>query len=189
MLLSLGVLQCLVLISGVFGYILSGYGSELFGFIPPVWLVLIFQIFSFLYIFLLVPESRPKVPDSPRFFSTHSFKNMWSVYRKPRSDEGRKLLSFITLCNGLLWMSFFGIDGIITLFYLASPLCFSSIMIGYLYSLWTFTGGVAAALLTLKPLLQRVGELKMAIIGIIAYEISLVWLAFSNRRWMAFVGK
>lgn len=184
-----GLLQCVALMSGVIGYIMSGYGIKMFGFIRPVWLILAFQIASFIYILLFVPESRPKIPDSPRFFSTHSFRNMWRVYSKPRNDSGRKLLNLLTLATGFLWMSYLGIDGIITLFYLASPLCFNSVWIGYLFSYWTFLMAVSAVLLTLKPFLRHVGEFKMSIIGTISLASSFVWLAFCDRHWMAFVGK
>ena len=174
--------------AGVLGYMVSGFGIEFFGFIAPVWFILGCQVSCFLYL-LILPESRPKVPDAPRFLSLHSFKSMWSVYSKPRSDGGRKVLSLLITSNGLMWLTILGIDGIITLFYLASPLCFSSVMIGYMYSYWTFVIGAGAVVFTLRPLLRRVGEFKMAIVGSLSTSLALGWLAFCDRRWMIYVGK
>ena len=174
--------------SGVIGYLISGYWIEIFGFEAPTWFILSCQIVCFLYL-LVLPESRPKAPDAPRFLSFDSFKTMWRVFTKHRRNRGRKVLGLLMTCSGIVILAVLGIDGIITLYYLASPLCFSSVMIGYMYSYYTLALGSGAVILTSKQATRYLSEFKLAVLGALATIVSMVWLAFSRNRWMIYVGK
>ena len=181
-------MQSLIYVASVLGFILAGLAAENLGFRVPVWIVLVSEVACFLYIMIL-PESRSKVPDAPGFFSTQSFKAMWSVYRKPRKNGGRKLLILFTAINCLFWMAIIGVDTVMMLFYLATPLCFSSAIIGYVYSLLFFSMGFGAVIFTWKPFLRRVGEINMTYAGIVSTGLALGWLTFCDRRWMVYLGK
>ena len=181
-------MQSVFSIASILGFILAGLAAESLGFLKPVWIVLASEVTCLLYIMVL-PESRSKEPDSPAFFSIQSFKAMWSVYRKPRENGGRKLLILLTATSSLLLMAIIGIDSVMMLFYLATPLCFSSAIIGYVYSLLFFSVGLSAVIFTCKPFLRRVGELNMTYAGIFSASLSLGWLTFCDRRWMVYLGK
>ena len=174
--------------SGVVGYLVSGYWIEEFGFEAPVWFILSCQVLCFLYLFLL-PESRPKAPDAPNFFTCNSFRTMRSVFTKHRPGITRKVLYLLLASSGIFILTVLGIDGVITLYYLASPLCFSSVLIGYMYSCYTFAIATGAVTLTSSLITRFVSEFKLVVLGALAVTISMVWLAFSRYRWMIYICK
>ena len=173
----------LVFIAGVAGYASSGYWSQAGGFIAPVWFSLVCHVVCFVYL-LSVPKSRAKLTNAPRFLSCNSFKSMWSLTTKLRENGGRKILLLLIVGSGIVLVSIFGIEGVVALYYLASPLCLSSIIIGYMLGFYIFAIGVGALFFTSAPVGRCLGKFKRAVLGTLAGFLSLIWLAFCRYHWM-----
>ena len=180
-------------IGGMISQLTSGLWIENLGFIAPYWFIFVCLLMSVLYIIFFVPESRASSTRVDRkliickLFSLSSIKRVWYVYKYPRNGARRNLIIF-TLCCGVVVLTTLGVSGVIVLFLLHSPLCFSAEKVGYFAAFRYFSQGLGAVL-GIKVLGRCINEVNIARVGIISLALSLLVFGFSKDEWLVFMGK
>ena len=101
----------------------SGLWIDNVGFIPSAWFILSCFIFAGVWTLFCVPET-PRSTNGvvPRFFSLENIKSFLTFFRKER-ESGRRNLFLPLTCAGVVYLVTIGVDGVLTLFLLKSPLC------------------------------------------------------------------
>ena len=187
------VMECLVFFGGMISQLTSGLWIENLGFVAPYWFIFVCLLSSVLYIIVFVPESRASSSTVDKklimckLFSLSSIKRVWYVYKYPRNGARRNLVIF-TLCCGVTVLTTLGVSGVVVLFLLHSPLCFSAEKVGYFSAFRYFSQGLGAVL-GIKLLGRCVNEVNIARAGIISVALSLLMLGFSKVEWLVFTGK
>ena len=121
------------------------------GFVAPYWFIFVCLLSSVLYIIVFVPESRASSSTVDKklimckLFSLSRIKRVWYVYKYPRNGARRNLVIF-TLCCGVTVLTTLGVSGVVVLFLLHSPLCFSAEKVGYFSAFRYFSQGLGAVL-------------------------------------------
>lgn len=180
----------MILIGGLVSQMTSGLWIKNFGFIPPYWFILACEIVSALYVIFLVPESvtKPKEKEHrTRFFSLTSFKKIWKVYRDPR-DGYRRSLFLLLIGDGIVSLATMGLSGVILLFVLRSPLCWSPTVLGAFMAFRFLTQGIGG-IVGIGLFKRCFTDSNLTRIGLTSLIISLVLFAFANKTWMVFLGK
>ena len=186
-------MEFLVFFGGMISQLTSGLWIENLGFVVPYWFIFACLLMSVLYIIFFVPESRASssIVDKKiiicKLFSLSSIKRVWYVYKYPRNGARRNLIIF-TLCSGVIVLTNLGVGGVIVLFLLHSPLCFSAEKVGYLSAFRYFSHGIGAVL-GIKVLGRCLNEVNIARAGIISLALSLLVFGFSKVEWLVFMGK
>ena len=186
-------MEFLVFFGGMISQLTSGLWIENLGFVVPYWFIFACLLMSVLYIIFFVPESRASSSTVDKkiiickLFSLSSIKRVWYVYKYPRNGARRNLIIF-TLCSGVIVLTTLGVGGVIVLFLLHSPLCFSAEKVGYLSAFRYFSHGVGAVL-GIKVLGRCLNEVNIARAGIISLALSLLVFGFSKVEWLVFMGK
>ena len=158
------------------------------GFIPSAWFTLACFIFAGVWALLCVPEIPRTTNDTAvRFFSTENIKSFINLFRRQR-NAGRKNLLLLLVCAGALSLVTIGVEGVMSLYVLKSPLCWSATLVGYYFSLTMFIHGVGSVA-GVKYFRRCFKELTVARIGMASLALSLFMLAFSDRTWLVFFGK
>jgi len=186
-------MEFLVFFGGMISQLTSGLWIENLGFVAPYWFIFVCLLASVLYIICFVPESRTssstvgKKLNIRKLFSLSSIKRVWYVYKCPRNGAGRNLIIF-TLCSGVIVLTTLGVNGVVVLFLLHSPLCFSAGKVGYFSAFRYFSQGLGAVL-GIKVLGRCINEVNIARVGIISLALSLLVFGFSKFEWLVFMGK
>jgi len=183
------VMQLMVLVGGLVSQVTSGLWIKRFGFIPPYWFILACEVVAALYVIIFVPESKPRTTQTPRvrFFSLRSLKIIWSVYRDPR-DGYRRSLVMLLIGDGIVSLSTIGLSGVILLYVLRTPLCWSPTILGGFMAFRFLTQGVGG-ILGIGLLKRWLSEVNLTRIGLSSLLVSLVVFAFANKSWVVFLGK
>ena len=152
------------------------------------WFILSCSLLSGIWTLFCVSES-PRATEGTvvRFFSPENYKTFFNLFRKPR-EAGRKNLILLMVCDGIMFLTGLGIDGVQRLYVLKSPICWSPTLSGYYSAFAMFVHGVGGAA-GVKFLGRCLKELKVTRIGMVSVILSSVLLAFSDRTWMVFLGK
>ena len=180
-------MQLMVFLGGVISQVTSGLWIEKYGFIVPTYFILVCAVAAGICAIFLVPETRTLDPNiKPRFFSLTSIKECVQVFRKPR-EGGRWNLILLVLCSGILTLTTLGLSGVITLFVLKSPLCWSPSLLGYFMAYRLLLLGLGAAV-GIKVLGKCFREVNVARIGMLTQIAGLVLFAFADRTWVVFLG-
>ncbi|XP_048585633.1 proton-coupled folate transporter-like isoform X2 [Nematostella vectensis] len=157
--LRLAIMQLMLLIGGLVSQLTTGPWLRTYGFIEPYWFIFACFTLATFYVVVLLPESTPKTKREPcRLLSCDSFKVIWSVYADPRNGYRRSLF-LLLIGDGLVSLATMGLSGVISLFVLRSPLCWSP----------TYFGGFMA----FRFLTQGIG-------GIVVF-------AFASKTWVVFL--
>lgn len=182
-------MQLMILVGGLISQVTSGLWIRNFGFIPPYWFIVSCELVSVLYLIFLVPESitRPKKEHRVRFFSLASPKIIWRVYRDPR-DGYRRSLVLLLIGDGIVSLATMGLSGVILLFVLRSPLCWSPPVLGAFMAFRFLTQGIGG-IVGIGLLKKCLSDTNMARVGLSSLVVSLVVFAFANKTWMVFLGK
>ncbi|XP_068746746.1 proton-coupled folate transporter-like isoform X2 [Montipora capricornis] len=182
----LGVLEFVVLLGGMVAKLSSGFWIENLGFSSPYWFILGCEIVAVIYAVFFVPESRCKSnEETGKLFSLDNFKSSWRVYAKAGGARKRNLV-VLTLCCGFFSLSVGGISGVLSLFMLHSPLCFSPEYIGCFVALWTFLEGVGG-IVTIKAFGMCFSKINVLRISLLSYLGLLVFFGFSTTVLMVFL--
>lgn len=177
-------------IGGMISQLTSGLWIEHLGFVAPYWFIFICLLASVVYIIFLVPESRASSSQHNiirKLFSLTSIKRVWHVYKNPRDGARRNLIIF-TLSSGIIVLTTLGVGGVIVLFLLHSPLCFSPEKVGYFSAFRYFSQGLGAVL-GIKLLGRCLNEVNIARVGILSLALSLIVFGFSKVEWLVFMCK
>ena len=165
----------------------SGLWIDNVGYIPSAWFILSCFVVSGIWALFCVPKIPRPTNDTPvRFFSPENFKSFINFFRKQRQG-GRKNLLLLLVCVGIVYLVTIGVEGVMTLFVLKSPLCWSPTLYGYYFAFAMFVHGVGSVA-GIKYLGRCFKELTVVRIGMVTLILSSILLAFSNRTWMVFVG-
>lgn len=184
----LAIMELLVFIGGMISQLTSGLWIEKFGFVAPYWFIFGCLLASVVYVILFVPESRPSTSNGGtirKLFSLKSVKRVWYVYKFPRNGARRNLIIF-TLSTGVVVLTILGVSGVIVLFLLHSPLCFSAEKVGYYSAFRYLTSGIGAVL-GIKLLGKCFNEVNIARIGIISLASALLVFGFARKEWLVFL--
>ncbi|KAL9982404.1 hypothetical protein ACROYT_G004441 [Oculina patagonica] len=183
----LAVMEFLVFFGGMISQLTSGLWIKNLGFVAPYWFIFSCLLASVLYIILFVPESRASTENKSirKLFSLSNIKRVWHVYKNPRDGARRNLIIF-TSCTGLIVLTTLGVGGVIVLFLLHSPLCFSAEKVGYFSAFRHFSHGLGAVL-GIKLLGRCLNEVNIARVGIFSLASSLVVFGFSKVDWLVFM--
>ena len=177
-------------IGGMISQLTSGLWIENLGFVAPYWFIFICLLASVLYVIFFVPESRPSSDKQNlirKLFSLKSVKRVWYVYKFPRNGARRNLIIF-TLATGVVVLTTLGISGVVVLFLLHSPLCFSAEKVGYFSALRYFSQGLGAVL-GIKLLGRWLNEVNIARVGMLSLASALIVFGFSKVEWLVFLCK
>ena len=165
----------------------SGLWIEKLGFIAPYWIIFGCHVAAVLYAIFFVPESREKSDDAGRLFSFENFKSSWKVYGKATGSKKRNLVVLI-FCNGILAIAVMGINSVVNLYTLHSPLCFSPELVGYFLAFRQFMHG-AGGVTAIKALGMCLSDANVSRIAMMSYIGFLVYLGFSTTLLMVFIGR
>lgn len=186
-------MEFLVFFGGMISQLTSGLWIKNLGFVAPYWFIFVCLLASVLYIILFVPESRASSSTADKkliickLFSFSGIRRVWYVYKYPRNGARRNLIIF-TLSCGISVLTTLGVSGVVVLFLLHSPLCFSAEKVGYFSAFRYFSQGLGAVL-GIKVLGRCINEVGIARVGIISLALSLLVLGFSKVEWLVFIGK
>lgn len=182
----IAVLYMQIFLAGVISQLTSGLWIDNVGFIPSAWFILACFLLAGIWTLFCVPESRTTADNIPvRFFSTENIKSFFNFFRKQR-EAGRKNLLLSMVCSGLFFLVTVGVDGVITLYILKSPLCWNATLIGYFFAFALFLRGFGSVA-GVKFFGRCFRELTVARFGMVSLALSMIMLAFSNRTWLVFV--
>ena len=159
------------------------------GFIPSAWFMLACYVLSGVWAIFCVQEI-PRATNNEnaiRFFSIENIKCFVNFFRK-RREAGRKNLLLLMVCEGVIFLSTLGIEGVKALYILKSPLCWGPSLVGYYFAFEAFVHGVGSVV-GIHCFGRCFKELTVARIGMVTVILALTMLAFSDRTWMVFVGK
>ncbi|XP_031555678.1 proton-coupled folate transporter-like isoform X2 [Actinia tenebrosa] len=184
--LRMAIMQLMILIGGLVSQITSGLWITRFGFIPPYWFILACQFSAAMYVIFIVPESKPKTrKDRIPFFSLRSLKVIWSVYRDPRHGYRRSLV-LLLIGDGIVSLSTMGLSGVILLYVLRTPLCWSANVLGGFMAFRFLTQGLGGVI-GIGLLKRCCSDQNIARIGLTSVIVSLVLFAFANKTSMVFL--
>ncbi|KAL9982405.1 hypothetical protein ACROYT_G004442 [Oculina patagonica] len=180
-------MEFLVFFGGMISQLTSGLWIENLGFVAPYWFIFFCLLSSVLYVILFVPESRAPTENKSirKLFSLSSVKRVWHVYKNPRDGARRNLIIF-TLASGVIVLTTMGVSGVVVLFLLHSPLCFSAEKVGYFSAFRFFVQGLGAVL-GIKLLGRCLNEVNIARVGIFSLALSLIVFGFSKVEWLVFM--
>lgn len=121
-----------------------------------------------------------------RFFSLENFKSFVNFVRKER-EAGRKNLLLLLACAGVVYLVTIGVESVMTLYILKSPLCWSPTLVGYYFAFTMFVHGVGSVA-GVEGFRRCFKELTVVRISMVSLILASVLLAFSDRTWMVFFG-
>lgn len=184
----IGVIELIVFLGGMVAQLTSGLYIEKLGFIAPYWIIFGCHVAAILYAIFFVPESRAKSSvETGRLFSLENFKSSWRVYFEASGPRKRNLL-VLTFCAGITAIDVMGISGVVNLYTLHSPLCFSPEYVGYFLAFRQFMHG-AGGVTAIKVFGMCLSDVNICRIALLSYLGFLVWLGFSKTLLMVFIGK
>ena len=185
----LAVIELLVFMGGMVSQLTSGLWIENLGFLPPYWFIFSCLLASVAYVVFFVPESKPVTERTSvrQLCSLTAVKRVWHIYKNPRNGARRNLVIF-TLSSGIVVLTSLGVGGVIVLFLLHSPLCFSPEKVGY-FSAFRFASLGIGAVLGIKILARWMTEVNIARVGIISQVAFLLVFGFSKTTWLVFLCK
>jgi len=186
----LAVMEFLVFTGGMVSQLTSGLWIENLGFIAPYWFSLACLLGSIFYVVFFVQESRASSTENQsirKLFSLTSIKRVWYVYKNPRNGARRNLIIF-TLSSAVIVLTTLGVGGVIVLFLLHSPLCFSAEEVGYFSGFRFFVQGLGAVL-GIKLLGRCVNEVNIVRAGIFSLAVALIVFGFSRTAWLVYMCK
>ena len=175
---------------GMVSQLTSGLWIEHLGFIGPYWFILACLVSSVLYVIFFVPESRATSSEHKSICSLFSFASInrvWNVYKNPRNGARRNLIIF-TFSSGVIVLTTLGIGGVMVLYVLHSPLCFSAEQVGYFSGYRFFLQGFGAVL-GVKLLGMCLSEINIIRVGIFSLAVALMMFGFSKATWLVYLGK
>lgn len=184
----LAIMEFLVYTGGMVSQLTSGLWIEHLGFIAPYWFILICLLISVLYVVFFVPESRAPSTEYKsvrHLFSLTSIRRVWHVYKNPRNGARRNLIIF-TFSSAVTVLTTLGTSGVIVLFLLHSPLCFSPGEVGY-YSAFRFFLTGLGAVLGIKLLGVCLSEVNIIRVGLVSLAAALIMFGFSRTTWLVYV--
>lgn len=183
-------MEFLVFTGGMVSQLTSGLWIEHLGFIGPYWFILACLVSSVLYVIFFVPESRATSSEHKSICSLFSFASInrvWNVYKNPRNGARRNLIVF-TFSSGVIVLTTLGIGGVMVLYVLHSPLCFSAEQVGYFSGYRFFLQGFGAVL-GVKLLGMCLSEINIIRVGIFSLAVALMMFGFSKATWLVYLGK
>ncbi|XP_068746748.1 proton-coupled folate transporter-like [Montipora capricornis] len=183
----LGILEFIIFVGGMAAQLSSGFWIENLGFSAPYWFILGCEFFAVIYAVFFVPESRCKSNEETgsKLFSLDNFKSSWRVFAKAVGARKRNLI-VLTLGCGVVNLSFRGISGVLSLFMLYSPLCFSPKYVGYFLAFWNSLQGVGGVV-TIKAFGMCLSKVNVLRISMLSYLGFLVFFGFSTTPLMVFL--
>ena len=168
----------------------SGLWIENVGLMAAYWFTFACLFASFLYIIFFVRESRVFSSEHRslcKIFSLASVKRVWQVFKNPRNGARRNLIIF-SLSSAVVFLTYLGVHGVMVLFILRSPLCFSAQEVGYYFALQLFLRGVGAVL-GIKLLGKCLTEVNILRAGIFSQAVALIVFGFSRTAWLIYICK
>lgn len=184
----LAFMEFLVFTGGMVSQLTSGLWIEHLGFIGPYWFILACLVCSVLYVIFFVPESRATSSEHKSICSLFSFASInrvWNVYKNPRNGTRRNLIVF-TFSSGVIVLTTLGIGGVMVLYVLHSPLCFSAEQVGYFSGYRFFLQGFGAVL-GVKLLGMCLTEINIIRVGIFSLAVALMMFGFSKATWLVYL--
>ena len=174
-------------ISNAISQICLGYVIKYVGFLYAFIIMLGLTILNLLYIMCFVRESRRVSGDFNPTTICDRAKEIINVWMA-NDGNGRRGSMFIILTSLLFFStSLFGTFSGQALFLLDSPLCWTSVMLGY-YSATYSTVNNLGQLLMLVVGLKRLGEVGLCGAGTLSAVAGLVILGLSKESWMVYLG-
>lgn len=184
--LRLGIIELVVFLGGMVAQISSGLWIEKLGFVAPYWFIFGCHMVSMFYAIFFVPESRRKcVEERGRLFSLDNFKSAWRVYSKAVGTKRRNLI-VLTLSTGILAIPVMSTSGVVNLYTLHTPLCFSPEYVGYFSAFRNSIHGVGGVV-TIKVFGMCFSDVNVVRIAMLSYLGFLVFFGFTNTLLMVFL--
>lgn len=183
-----GIIELVVFLGGMVAQISSGLWIENLGFVAPYWFIFGCHMVSMFYAIFFVPESRRKcVEERGRLFSLDNFKSAWRVYSKAVGTKRRNLI-VLTLSTGILAIPVMSTSGVVNLYTLHTPLCFSPEYVGYFSAFRNSIHGVGGVV-TIKVFGMCFSDVNVVRIAMLSYLGFLVFFGFTNTLLMVFLSK
>ena len=184
------VVECSAFTGGMISQLTSGLWIDNVGFIAAYWFTFVLLLASILYVIFFVHESRASSCEHRslcKLFSLTSVKRVWQVFKNPRNGARRNLILF-ALSSVVIITTYLGVGGVVVLFVLHSPLCFSAEEVGYYFALQNLLRGVGAVL-GIKLLGKCLNEVNIARAGIFSQAVAIIVLGFSRTSWLVYMCK
>ncbi len=160
-----------------------GYYIQNHGFYYPFFLLIGLNLINLVYTVVGIPEIREFKPGIKLLTFEHLTKSFQVIYKPSVSKWKIIIFVFAFNVSGTLLSSRRNLE---TLFVLNSPLCWSSVLIGY-YNAYSSvvlnTGNFVFTFL----LLQYLGEVGLVILGCVSGALGLLWFSVSVKTWMIFL--
>ena len=109
------------------------------------------------------------------------------MFKNPRNGARRNLILF-ALSSAVIITTILGVEGVVVLFVLDSPLCFSAEEVGYYLALQHLLRGMGA-LLGIKLLAKCLNEVNIVRAGIFSQAVAFIVLGFSRTSWLVYMCK
>ena len=198
--LRLALLSFLSSIATVISEISVGYCIKYLGYVWTFLILISILAVNFLYVILILPESfavgqplqiqccRPT--DTRAYLSSlwRPFIRMLNLYMKDDGSGRRWKLRFTCVLLLLVGSIQLGQSPIHTLFMLAYPLCFTSVLIGY-YNCCSYLVTNITSVVAIKLFVARIGDLGLIFVGcLFGISFQLVY-GFSFNKISVFLGR
>ena len=185
--IRISILDVLFGMVGSMANIGMGYYIKASGFYYPFFLLVALNLLNLVYAIIGIPDTRRLKPDT-KLFTFERLTSSFRVIHKPSLPKTRwKIITFLLVfsISGALLSSRRGIQ---TLFVLNSPLCWSSVLIGY-YNAYSSVLMNLGNIVIILLLLRHIQEVGVVIVGCVSGALSLLLLSVSVTTWMVFLGK
>ncbi|XP_068743475.1 proton-coupled folate transporter-like [Montipora capricornis] len=183
----LAIMQLTILSAGFLSQLTSGLWIERFGFIAPAWLIFACFTASALWVIFLVPENYAQVSNEKnKFFDLQHLKRLVNVFKVPRPGGSRRILLLLLLTGVIATLTEEGMGGVVILYIIKTPLCFSPSLVGYFLAYALLTPGIGGAV-GVKLFGTFFSEKITGGIGLVSQIIEMTLLSFATRTWLVFL--
>ncbi|XP_043910813.1 proton-coupled folate transporter [Protopterus annectens] len=179
------ILESCLGVAGMLANIIGGQWRKTQGYLNPFWLAFAVNIAAIFYSVFCVKESVVSARTA-KLFTTEHYRSLFRLYSTPGEDGRRMKLWLLSLCFFVVVTAHFGMKDVVVIYELASPLCWTSELIGYGSAMEHLS--YLSSLLGLRGLQMCLEDTWVAEIGLLSSIVGLVVFSFATTTALMFTG-
>lgn len=179
------LLEVMIGVGIVISNVGMGYAIKALGYFYPYLILLCFHVANLAYTYFLVKESIPR-QSGARFFSTSHLQKMMSLFGKDDGTNRRWKLQALMLVLFLAAAIDNGNMDINSYKMLKTPLCFTSVLIGY-YVAVNYSCKMILGAITVKLLLRHIYDVGLIVLSLASSAGYSILFAFADTRLWVFL--
>ncbi len=164
-----------------------GYIIKAVGYVYPFLYVEIFHVINLFLVFFYIKETVHITPNG-KLFNKNNYNKVIQIFTKDNETKRRWKLCIALLILLIVGIVDIGMFDVMTLLMLNSPLCFSSVLIGY-YIAELFVLKELGSLLFAKIFHSSLGDVGCMIVGCITGMAGQIFVMFATTMLMIFLSK